>query len=94
MQLEPVSFFKAFFSPFVVEWLLIIFAFVFVRSYFEKRIGAWIQKQKLSLKGATAGLCPLCNGPLVLRKARRGANAGKDFYGCSNFPRCRYTKPL
>lgn len=41
---------------------------------------------------ATTGkiICPICGGELVLRTARRGANAGKQFYGCSSFPRCRY----
>ena len=35
-------------------------------------------------------ICPVCGGELVLRTARRGANAGKQFYGCSSFPKCRY----
>ena len=41
---------------------------------------------------ATTGkiVCPVCGGELVLRTARRGANTGKQFYGCSSFPRCRY----
>ena len=41
---------------------------------------------------ATTGkiICPVCGGELVLRTARRGANTGKQFYGCSSFPRCRY----
>lgn len=34
--------------------------------------------------------CPRCGGTLVLRTARKGANAGNSFYGCSNYPRCRY----
>lgn len=34
--------------------------------------------------------CPNCNGNLILRTATRGANAGKQFYGCSNYPKCRY----
>jgi hypothetical protein len=33
--------------------------------------------------------CPRCNVPMVLRTARQGANAGQQFYGCPNFPRCR-----
>ena len=37
-------------------------------------------------------ICPRCGGKLVLRTAGRGANAGKQFYGCSNFPKCRYIK--
>lgn len=34
-------------------------------------------------------LCPRCGAPMVRRRARKGANAGKEFYGCSNFPQCR-----
>jgi restriction system protein len=26
---------------------------------------------------------------MVKRKATKGPNAGKEFYGCSNYPRCR-----
>ena len=37
-------------------------------------------------------ICPQCGGKLVLRTARQGANAGNQFYGCSNFPNCRFTK--
>lgn len=36
-------------------------------------------------------LCPWCGGRLVLRTAKRGANIGKQFYGCSNYPKCKYT---
>lgn len=36
-------------------------------------------------------ICPRCNSELVLRTARRGSNAGNQFYGCSGFPRCKYT---
>jgi len=39
-------------------------------------------------------VCPVCGGKLVLRTARKGANAGKQFYGCSNYPKCRYIKSL
>ena len=38
--------------------------------------------------------CPWCNGNLVIRTATRGANAGNQFYGCSNFPRCRYIQNI
>lgn len=36
-------------------------------------------------------LCPKCGSELVLRTAKKGANAGNQFYGCSNYPKCRYT---
>lgn len=38
--------------------------------------------------------CPRCGGALVLRKTKKGDNAGTQFYGCSNFPKCRYMKDL
>ena len=35
-------------------------------------------------------ICPKCGSILVLRVAKKGDNAGKQFYGCSSFPQCRY----
>jgi len=45
---------------------------------------------------AQAPTCPLCNAPMVQRVARQGANAGKPFWGCSNFSqtKCRGTRPI
>lgn len=34
-------------------------------------------------------LCPKCGAVMIKRMASRGANAGKEFYGCPNFPKCR-----
>lgn len=34
--------------------------------------------------------CPKCNGELVLRTAKRSENKGNAFYGCSNYPKCKY----
>ena len=39
-------------------------------------------------------LCPECGSALVLRTAKRGENKGKQFYGCSAFPKCHYIKNL
>lgn len=35
-------------------------------------------------------ICPKCGGDLIKRVAKSGVNAGKEFYGCSNYPKCRY----
>lgn len=35
------------------------------------------------------GICPRCGGKLVLRTGRNG-----QFYGCSNYPKCKFTKSL
>lgn len=37
------------------------------------------------------GTCPRCGAALVRRVARQGGRAGEAFWGCSNFPQCRYT---
>jgi hypothetical protein len=39
-------------------------------------------------------VCPKCDGKLVLRTAKRGTYAGSQFYGCSNFPKCKYMKNI
>jgi hypothetical protein len=39
----------------------------------------------------TPPLCPKCGVVMVLRTAKQGDRAGKPFYGCSNYPRCRQT---
>lgn len=33
-------------------------------------------------------LCPKCGAIMMRRRATKGANAGKEFYGCSNYPKC------
>ena len=39
-------------------------------------------------------VCPRCGKVLVLRTAKKGDNAGNQFYGCSGFPKCRYVRNL
>ena len=39
-------------------------------------------------KSEKLGECPQCGSPLVLRVGRYG-----KFYACSNYPKCKYTKP-
>ena len=34
-------------------------------------------------------VCPYCKAELILRKGKYG-----EFYGCSNYPKCRFTKKL
>jgi ssDNA-binding Zn-finger/Zn-ribbon topoisomerase 1 len=39
-------------------------------------------------------ICPKCGVRMVKRKATRGTNYGKEFYGCVNFPKCREVKEI
>lgn len=39
-------------------------------------------------------LCASCGHPMVLRTSKKGVNQGDQFWGCSQFPKCRSTRPL
>lgn len=49
---------------------------------------------KLPCEDEAAEICPRCGAALKIRTAKKGANAGKRFYGCSAFPKCRYIKNI
>lgn len=36
--------------------------------------------------------CPKCGGQMVRRRAKRGANAGQEFWGCLQYPKCSGTR--
>lgn len=38
--------------------------------------------------------CPSCGAAMIERVARRGANAGSKFWGCSAYPKCRGTRVI
>lgn len=38
-----------------------------------------------------APVCPKCQLQMKRQTARRGTNAGKQFWGCTNYPKCRET---
>jgi restriction system protein len=45
-------------------------------------------------KPATSPVCPECGALMILRTAKRGANAGNRFWGCSSYPNCRAIAPV
>jgi len=47
-----------------------------------------IQEIKQTQKNINSLICPRCGGQLVLRRSKDG----REFYGCSNFPKCKFTK--
>ncbi len=43
---------------------------------------------------STRPKCPNCGSEMTGRVAKRGANAGKSFWGCSTYPKCHGTVPI
>ena len=53
------------------------------------RVAGWRANLQERLDAIAPGPdCPSCGAPTVLRTSARG-----EFYGCSNFPTCRGTRP-
>jgi len=42
---------------------------------------------------ADSPACPVCHSAMVWRTAKRGANSGTEFWGCSQYPGCKGTRP-
>jgi len=47
------------------------------------------QVKNQSVAQSSAPNCPKCASPMVHREVKSGNNAGKKFWGCSTFPKCR-----
>ena len=37
-------------------------------------------------------ICPKCGSEMVIRETKKGDHKGKQFWGCSTFPKCRTMK--
>lgn len=38
--------------------------------------------------------CPKCSSVLVMRTTKKGTHAGKQFWGCSSYPKCKHVETL
>jgi len=51
-------------------------------------------KQAEETQNSSTLICPKCGVEMVKRKAAHGERAGKEFYGCPNYPKCREIKNI
>ncbi|NLC42969.1 MAG: helicase [Clostridiales bacterium] len=56
---------------------------------FEENLSNEVQIEPKNEDNTDEVLCPKCGALMVRRKAGKGRNAGNEFFGCSNFPKCR-----
>ena len=63
-------------------------AFVEGGGYTEQLSAARVEHRRTQQE-ENGPACPVCGGPTVARTARKGPNAGKPFWGCAAFPKCR-----
>ncbi len=50
--------------------------------------------ETLTILNDTRKFCPKCEQEMVLRTATKGDSAGPQFWGCSAYPKCRFTMPV
>lgn len=70
-----------------------------VRKWLEcraTRLGESVRRNRILRSQAkdalTAPHCHSCNALMVKRTAKRGVNAGLEFWGCPGYPKCRGTR--
>lgn len=92
---------KAILDMFLSTWQTWVWIIVFVFFLFLIRIAAevWIPnliKRKRAEKKYNSGnlnaninICPQCGGKLLEKSGQFG-----KFFGCSNYPKCRFTKKI
>jgi four helix bundle suffix protein len=62
-------------------------------GYSEQLAAARIEHRRAH-PGGNAPTCPACGKVMVLRTARKGARAGSQFWGCSEYPECKGARKL
>ena len=53
-----------------------------------------VEARKAQALDSGAPQCPLCGKPMFKRLQKRGQMQGREFWGCSDYPRCRGTRPI
>jgi len=84
----------------IAQYVLpLLFLVAAVLSWFKAKKGTSNSKTPVHVgaQAKSSGVqnapeCPVCASEMVLRSAKRGSNAGKSFWGCSNYPSCKGTR--
>lgn len=65
-----------------------------IQSKYHEPVSAKTTVQSTPVQKETIKVCPRCGKNMILRTAKKGTNAGQRFYGCSNYPHCRYIEKI
>jgi len=71
------------------DWQEILTSFYKWFSELVEKVRGEVKEIKKSTTEETEEKCPLCGSPLVVKWGRYG-----KFLACSNWPKCKYTRPL
>lgn len=63
-------------------------------GFTENMTAERLEARKSMASAAGAPVCPKCGKPMLKRMQRKGAGQGREFWGCSDYPRCNGLRPL
>lgn len=53
-----------------------------------------LEARKTQAMGSGAPICPKCGKPMLKRMPKKGEQQGREFWGCSDYPRCNGIRPI
>jgi Topoisomerase DNA binding C4 zinc finger len=73
-----------------VAWMALMgFVGLSLLSLWRQFLSNTVSKRRAKSDAVEEAACPKCGGPMVMRTAKKGANAGNQFWGCKAFPLCK-----
>ncbi|MDE6287078.1 MAG: four helix bundle suffix domain-containing protein [Muribaculaceae bacterium] len=63
-------------------------------GFSENMTAERLEARKAGATAAGAPACPICGKPMLRRLQKRGRLQGREFWGCSDYPRCNGTRPI
>ena len=65
-----------------------------IGGFTENMAAERLEARKAQANVDGAPLCPLCGKIMLRRMQKKGHKQGREFWGCSDYPRCTGTRPI
>ena len=63
-------------------------------GFSENMTAERLDARKAQAKSKDSPECPLCGKPMLKRMQKKGQSQGREFWGCSDYPKCNGTRPF
>lgn len=63
-------------------------------GFTENMTAERLEARKTQASGSGAPLCPKCGKQMFRRMQKKGQQQGREFWGCSDYPRCNGIRPI